>query len=249
MHEEVTLDELIDRGPPWLRVAANEIGVHEVRGSRHNQRIVQYHSATSLGASDDETAWCSSFANWVLKQVDIAGTNSATARSWEKWGVASAKTLGAIVVMQRGGSSWMGHVGFLIRWTDDKVCIIGGNQGDAVSEKWFPIESVLAFRMPKTPANSRTVQATAVAAASATGSEATKTVASMPLQSPEPAQVPTEPGLLKSVLGFDVGMSDITAFMHTIAVPLQLLFGTLLFASLAVILYERLKKMREGTTG
>ena len=74
--------------PDWMQYAEGEIGVTETPGASHTQRILEYHKETSLGASDDETPWCASFANWVLKQAGIAGTNSAAARSFMQWGKA-----------------------------------------------------------------------------------------------------------------------------------------------------------------
>jgi hypothetical protein len=40
-------------------------------------------------------------------------------------------------------------VGFLEDWDDGRVKLLGGNQGDAVSEAWFPMERVLGYRVPK----------------------------------------------------------------------------------------------------
>lgn len=45
-------------------VAQTQIGVKEIVGSKHNAKVVEYHQACTLQASDDETAWCSSFVNW-----------------------------------------------------------------------------------------------------------------------------------------------------------------------------------------
>ena len=47
--------------PPWLKTAFGELGTLEVSGLQNNPKIVGYHACTGLGASDDETPWCSSF--------------------------------------------------------------------------------------------------------------------------------------------------------------------------------------------
>lgn len=47
------------------RIAESEIGEKESRSSE-NGRILQYHDATTLDASEDEVAWCASFTNWCL---------------------------------------------------------------------------------------------------------------------------------------------------------------------------------------
>jgi uncharacterized protein (TIGR02594 family) len=62
--------------PPWLATAQREVGTKEASGNADNPRILEYHSATSLGARDDAVAWCSAFANWCMKQNSIVGTNS-----------------------------------------------------------------------------------------------------------------------------------------------------------------------------
>ncbi|MDH4280687.1 MAG: hypothetical protein OEW83_21690 [Acidimicrobiia bacterium] len=51
----------------------------EIRGRKDNPRIIEYHASTSLKASNDGTAWCSSFVNWCVSQAWLTGTNSAAA--------------------------------------------------------------------------------------------------------------------------------------------------------------------------
>jgi len=50
------------------------------------------------------------------------------------------------VVLARGPNS--GHVGFLEDWDDDRVKLLGGNQGNAVSYVWFPMSRILGYRVP-----------------------------------------------------------------------------------------------------
>lgn len=145
--------------------ALKEKGQHEIKGAQHNPRIVAYHSATSLGASDDETPWCASFVNWVLKQEGHTGTNSAAARSFVNWGVEAELDHGAIVVLKRGTQAWQGHVGFLYDHDDKFVYLLGGNQSDSVSVARFSRSDVIAVRKPKTPLDSKTVKAAAVGGA------------------------------------------------------------------------------------
>jgi uncharacterized protein (TIGR02594 family) len=51
-------------------------GVAEVVGVEHNPRILEYHTATSLGASEDEVPWCAAFVNWCLLQAGAASSSS-----------------------------------------------------------------------------------------------------------------------------------------------------------------------------
>ncbi|WP_018275171.1 peptidoglycan-binding domain-containing protein [Teredinibacter turnerae] len=44
----------------WYDIAVAEIGVKELLGiEKNNQRIIEYHSTTTLGAKTDEIPWCS----------------------------------------------------------------------------------------------------------------------------------------------------------------------------------------------
>ena len=64
----------------FYAMAKSQMGAHELPGKQQEKKILGYHQATSLKAIDDETPWCSSFANWVTKQCGVQGTNSAAAR-------------------------------------------------------------------------------------------------------------------------------------------------------------------------
>ena len=98
---------------------------------------------------DDETSWCAAFVGSVLEETGITSTRSAAARSYIKWGIACAQRLGAIVVFSRPGSSWSGHVGFVVgRDAVGRVMVLGGNQGDAVTISPFETARVLGYRWP-----------------------------------------------------------------------------------------------------
>jgi len=138
---------------PWFKIAECELGVREVPGGGDNPRIVEYLESTNIGQPDnqnDETPWCSAFANWCMEQAGIKGTRSAWARSWLDWGREPTDEefdKGVIVILERGTNS--GHVGFLDDWNGEQVRLLGGNQSDAVGYAWFPMERVLGWRVPK----------------------------------------------------------------------------------------------------
>lgn len=133
--------------PPWLDVALKELGVAEVQGPKDNPRIVEYHQATTLKATDDEVPWCSSFACWCMQQSSVIHLHKATARSWLLWGVPLQKpAYGCVVVIKRGNNPAQGHVGFLVGIDAEHVHILGGNQGDKVSIAPFKREDVLGYR-------------------------------------------------------------------------------------------------------
>lgn len=144
--------------PRWLEIAELEIGVHEIRGGE-NPRIIEYHSTTTLRAHEDETAWCSSFVNWCMKQAGFVGTNSAAAISWATWGQKLTKPKeGCIVVIcqrfqgedAKTGSTSGNHVAFFQKIEDNRICLLGGNQSDSVKISSFGLASyrVIDYRWP-----------------------------------------------------------------------------------------------------
>lgn len=138
--------------PPWMAVARRELGTAEVLGPGNNPRIVEYHRATQLGASDDSVAWCSAFVNWVMQEVGLEGTNSPAARSWMRWGDPLLDPVpGCIAVFWRGSrDGWQGHVGFYVRDLDgDNVEVLGGNQSDKVCVAPQSKARLLGYRWPK----------------------------------------------------------------------------------------------------
>jgi uncharacterized protein (TIGR02594 family) len=154
-----TAAEPIGAGAVWMQVARREIGQSERVGSRHNPKIIKYHATTSLQAKTDETPWCSSFVNWVLKQVDIEGTNSAAAASWLKWGKSSPARAGAITVLRndKAANSSLSrsgnHVGFLVKVTATHFLLLGGNQSNQVKLSRYPKKSwvLRGYRWPEQP--------------------------------------------------------------------------------------------------
>lgn len=134
--------------PPWMARAIHEMGVTEIAGvGKDNPRIIEYQRVTS-GTLGDETAWCSSFVNWVIKNAGMEPTGSATASSWRNWGIETPARYGAVTVIidcrkPDPGTGPGAHVGFLVRETGGYYMILGGNQGgrggaDSVCVTSFP---------------------------------------------------------------------------------------------------------------
>jgi uncharacterized protein (TIGR02594 family) len=139
--------------PTWMHIALGEMkrGIREVSGTQHNPRIIEYHKTTTLQAGRDESAWCSSFTNWCMKQSGLAGTDKANARSWLDWGSEITQPrYGCVVVLWREDpSSWKGHVGFFLAHRNaKKMLLLGGNQGDSVSIAAYPRHRLLSYRWP-----------------------------------------------------------------------------------------------------
>jgi uncharacterized protein (TIGR02594 family) len=97
--------------------------------------------------------WCAAWANAVLADAGITGTDSLMARSFLAWGhpVKGVPKVGDVVVLRRGRNHYAGHVGFFYGFVDDatgikKIAVLGGNQGKSVSISYYPISRVIAYR-------------------------------------------------------------------------------------------------------
>lgn len=134
--------------PKWLEIALAEKGVREVKGGE-NPRIIEYHSCTTLKATEDEVPWCSSFVNWCMKQAGIERTKSAAAMSWLGWGVVLDEPREGCVVVLKRGAPPSAHVCFYLRSDEKLIACLGGNQGDSVKVSVFKKGDVLGYRWPK----------------------------------------------------------------------------------------------------
>lgn len=152
----------------WLAKAMAERGIKELTGSAHSERIIEYHRHTSLGATDDETPWCSSFLCWLFETLDITSPKSAASLSWLRWGkVLDTPRRGCVVILERLDANGdvipnRGHCGLWVGATDTTVQILGGNQRNKVGVNDFPIQRVVGYRWPSKPMNSTTNMATVV---------------------------------------------------------------------------------------
>lgn len=121
----------LNTASPWMRIAEGELGMSE---TSNKNRVLEYHSTTreNLSRVDNEGPWCSSFANWVMEQSGIQGTNSAASQSWLGWGqTLDRPAYGAIAISSSGNGK--GHVGFIAgRNSKGNLIMLGGNQSDSV---------------------------------------------------------------------------------------------------------------------
>jgi len=104
-----------------------------------------------LNINPATTAWCAAFVDAVLGAGGSKGTGKLNARSYLAWGVpVDTPAVGDVVVLQRGSggeNDWRGHVGFYMGTNaDGTIRVLGGNQGDSVSEDDFDANKVLGFR-------------------------------------------------------------------------------------------------------
>lgn len=139
-------------GPLWYRIALREMhtGVDEIAGAQHNPRILEYHAATSLAATSDETPWCSSFVNWCMMKAAAERTHSAAARSWLTWGMPlETPRVGCVTVFSRPPVPTSGHVAFFVAVENDRILVLGGNQSNQVNITSYPASRLLAYRWPR----------------------------------------------------------------------------------------------------
>ncbi len=136
--------------PTYLYQAFKDLGIKEIAGSGIHPRIAEYHKNTSLKATTDEVAWCSSGMNTWMKEGGHKFTNNAMARSWLGYGDEILKPcVGAIAVLKRGEPP-QGHVGFFLFYdhADHSILLFGGNQSNAVSVQRFSAHDVISYRKP-----------------------------------------------------------------------------------------------------
>ena len=139
---------MMPNDPTWITEARASIGVREIKGPKHEPKILAWWKAIKRGGiKDDETPWCAAFVGGCLEAVGITSSRFESARSYETWGSPlSAPVYGCVVVFSRDGG---GHVGFVVG--QDKagnLMVLGGNQGDAVNVKAFQRSRVTAYRWP-----------------------------------------------------------------------------------------------------
>lgn len=142
---------MADYNAAILEVAGQYLGTQEFPGAKHNDVVVSFFADVGHSwVKDDETAWCAAFVGAVLAQIGLPHTGALNARSYLEWGQAvPARDVrpGDICVLWRTSpSSWQGHVAFVVQVSGDRVLLRGGNQGNAVSDAWYPVARVLGFR-------------------------------------------------------------------------------------------------------
>ena len=127
--------------------------IKEIPGPQNEPFIQWAHSLCGLGTDQpDEIAWCSSFANSVAWLLRLPRSKSAMARSWLSVGVPidlKDAVPGYDVVILSRGTPPSGHVGFFAGLEGDRIHVLGGNQGDAVTVASFPATMLLGVRRLK----------------------------------------------------------------------------------------------------
>ncbi|MDX0262891.1 TIGR02594 family protein [Sinorhizobium meliloti] len=109
--------------------------------------LQDFFKAANQNVDPKMTAWCAAFVNAVLASNGLPGSGSLMARSFLDYGTATQEPQpGDLVILRRGSGNVQGHVGFYMGQENGRVRVLGGNQGDTVSEKSFAASSVLGYR-------------------------------------------------------------------------------------------------------
>jgi hypothetical protein len=123
--------------PPWLREILKVRGLHE---RRNNARLREWLASDGRTIGDPgRLPWCGDAV-----QTPIALTlpdeplpkNTWLAQAWSReFGRECGIVRGAVCVFWRGSpSSWKGHVGFVVGDDAEAVHVLGGNQGNAITD-------------------------------------------------------------------------------------------------------------------
>lgn len=122
--------------PRILIAALDQYGEREIKGPRHNQKIISWARAVGkrlgIAVTDDESPWCGVFMAYCAKAAGYEPPAIAVrAKSWLNFGtIQNEAMLGDVLVFTRNGG---GHVGIYVGEDDSHYHVLGGNQGDAVS--------------------------------------------------------------------------------------------------------------------
>ena len=138
-------------------LAQRHIGVKEVPGAEDNPRILAMLTLDQSWPPDDETPWCSAFVNEIAWLLRLPRSKNLRARSWLGIGrsipLDAAKIGFDVVILNRANGPQdpsvleaPGHVGFYAGYENDRVLVLGGNQGNQVSIKPYDPAKLLGVR-------------------------------------------------------------------------------------------------------
>jgi uncharacterized protein (TIGR02594 family) len=143
--------------PPWLQLARADLGICETPGPKSNPTIKRYFADAGHPEIEDdsETAWCAAAScSWLRRAGMPVPPRAASlmAMSFESYGVAlDAFKPGCICVFYRTArreKDWRRHVAIGVRETRTHIHVIGGNQGNEVSEQRFAKRDLVCMRWP-----------------------------------------------------------------------------------------------------
>jgi uncharacterized protein (TIGR02594 family) len=140
---------------PWYEEALRLKGTKEAAGAADNSTILRWARRLGLAYGHDSIAWCGLFTAHCIGAAlpdEPLPTNPLGARNWQRFGVPTEPTLGAVLVFWRTHKtkSFNGHVGFYAGEDDAAFHVLGGNQSDSVSIARVARARLLGARWPST---------------------------------------------------------------------------------------------------
>jgi uncharacterized protein (TIGR02594 family) len=140
-----------------MQLAVGELGQSE---NNPYSRVHLYFEKCGLQPDTKNIPWCRYFVNWCLLEAGWSVTKDGMARGLLNWGdpVHGEIKVGDIVILWRGAKNdgVTGHVGFFVKSEGQYVYLVGGNQGDKVSEAKFLKSKILDIRRPRSMLKSKT---------------------------------------------------------------------------------------------
>lgn len=140
------------------KLAERFIGLKEAKGPTSNAHVLAMLQLDAGWVTNDETAWCSAFVNYIAWMLRLPRSKNLSARSWLAVGrpipLEDARSGFDIVIFKRGEGTQPGpevldapgHVAFFGSVEGERVWVVGGNQGDQVSLASFLVSRVLGVR-------------------------------------------------------------------------------------------------------
>jgi uncharacterized protein (TIGR02594 family) len=134
----------------YVTHALKDLGLREIKGPKNAPRITKLLAELGAWWGDDETPWCGVMvAGWFAECGLPYPKHYYRALAWADYGVMCPDPMyGAVAVLSRVGG---GHVGLVTAMSADGrfVRLLGGNQGNAVSQAWFDTQKrPVIYRMP-----------------------------------------------------------------------------------------------------
>lgn len=138
----------------WYAEAERQYGTRETPGPASNHVILQWADDLGIPYKSDDIPWCGLFVAHCIGSTlgrEPLPSNPLSARAWEKFGIVTEPTPGALLVFWRKSpQSGLGHIGFYVGEDDGAYCVLGGNQSDQVSLAWVGKDRKLTARWPAT---------------------------------------------------------------------------------------------------
>jgi uncharacterized protein (TIGR02594 family) len=137
--------------PPWMAEMYRKKGLHEVRD---NAALSAWLRIGKFLGNPARLPWCGdAIESAIVKTLpdEPVPDNPFWAQGWANFGhKAGPADIGAIGVIR--WSAKAGHVGIVAEYDARRrrVKLLGGNQSNAITLSWFPLDKFIAFRWPKT---------------------------------------------------------------------------------------------------